>query len=127
MAQYVAPLRDMHFVMHEVLEVEKTLKDLPAHAETSRELLDQVLEEAGKFTAEVLFPLNQVGDREGCVLDKLTHEVKTPTGFKAAYKQFVDAGWAALSCDPQYQVEFVLELFGLAFEFQLKQRVPIGG
>ena len=102
MAQYTAPLRDMQFVLHEVLEVEKILKDLPAHAETNRELLDQVLEEAGKFTAEVLFPLNQVGDREGCVLDTATHEVKTPTGFKAAYKQFVEAGWPALSCDPAY-------------------------
>ncbi|HEY4375092.1 MAG TPA: acyl-CoA dehydrogenase C-terminal domain-containing protein [Burkholderiales bacterium] len=102
MAQYQAPLRDMQFVLHEVLKVEDTLKTLPAHAETTRDLLDQVLEEGGKFCAEVLFPLNAVGDREGCILDQATHEVKTPTGFKEAYKQFVEAGWPALSCDPQY-------------------------
>ena len=102
MAQYKAPLRDMQFVMHEVLNVEKTLKSLPAHAEVNRDLIDQVIEEGGKFCAEVLFPLNQVGDREGCQLDKTTHEVKTPTGFKDAYAKFVEAGWPALSCDPAY-------------------------
>ncbi|MDB5805029.1 MAG: acyl-CoA dehydrogenase [Betaproteobacteria bacterium] len=102
MAQYQAPLRDMQFVLHEVLNVEATLKKMPAHAEVTRDLLDQVLEEGGKFCAEVLFPLNAVGDREGCTLDTTTHEVKTPTGFKAAYTQFVEAGWPALSCDPTY-------------------------
>jgi alkylation response protein AidB-like acyl-CoA dehydrogenase len=102
MAQYQAPLRDMQFVLHEVLNAEPVLKKLPAHAEISRELIDQVLEEGGKFCAEVLFPLNQVGDREGCKLDTSTHEVKTPTGFKEAYRQFVEAGWPSLSCDPQY-------------------------
>ncbi len=102
MAQYKAPLRDMQFVMHEVLNIEKTLKTLPAHAEVNRDLIDQVIEEGGKFCAEVLFPLNQVGDREGCKLDQITHEVKTPTGFKDAYEKFVEAGWPALSCDPIY-------------------------
>jgi butyryl-CoA dehydrogenase len=50
----------------------------------------------------VLFPLNHSGDREGCTLDKTTHEVKTPTGFKAAYDKYVEGGWAALPCDPTY-------------------------
>ena len=102
MAQYKAPLRDMQFVMHEVLDVERALRTLPAHAEVSRDLIDQVVEEGGKFCAEVLFPLNQIGDREGCKLDKATHEVKTPTGFKEAYAKYVEAGWPALSCDPNY-------------------------
>ena len=66
MPQYQAPLRDMQFVLHELLEVEKELAELPAHAEVNRELIDQVLEEGGKFCAEVLFPLNRSGDEEGC-------------------------------------------------------------
>ncbi len=102
MAQYTAPLRDIQFVMHELLDVGTTLRGLPAQAEVTRELMDQVVEEGGKFCAEVLFPLNQVGDREGCVLDTTTHEVKTPTGFKDAFRQFAEAGWPALSCDPEY-------------------------
>jgi len=102
MAVYQAPLRDMQFVLYEMLDVETVLKGLPAHAETSRELIDQVLTEGARFTTEVLLPLNQVGDAKGCVLDTSTHEVTTPEGFKAAYRQFVEGGWAALACDPEY-------------------------
>ncbi|MCK9387739.1 MAG: acyl-CoA dehydrogenase C-terminal domain-containing protein [Sulfuritalea sp.] len=102
MGQYIAPLRDMQFVLHELLDVTAELKALPAHAEVDADLINQVLEEGGKFTSRVLFPLNHVGDREGCTLDPLTHEVTTPSGFKEAYRQFVGAGWPALTCDPQY-------------------------
>ncbi|MBL8379550.1 MAG: acyl-CoA dehydrogenase C-terminal domain-containing protein [Burkholderiales bacterium] len=116
MAQYTAPLRDMQFVMHELLDVTSTYKDMPAHAETSRDTIDQVLEEAGKFCAEVLFPTNQVGDREGCKLDPATHEVKTPTGFKEAYAKFVEGGWPALSCDPQYGGQGLPHVVQTAFQ-----------
>jgi alkylation response protein AidB-like acyl-CoA dehydrogenase len=102
MGQYTAPLRDMQFVLHELLNVEQELKQLPTHAETDADIINQVLEEGGKFASEVLFPLNHAGDREGCHLDKETHVVATPKGFKEAYQQYVDAGWAALSCDPEY-------------------------
>ncbi|MFT5534242.1 MAG: alkylation response protein AidB-like acyl-CoA dehydrogenase [Burkholderiaceae bacterium] len=102
MGQYIAPLRDMQFVLHELLQVEDELKAMPKHAETNRELIDQVLEEGGKFTSQILFPLNHSGDREGCHLDKVTHEVTPPKGFKAAYKQYVEAGWPSVSCDPEY-------------------------
>jgi len=61
-----------------------------------------VLQEAGKFAAEVAFPLNISGDTEGCRLDPATHEVATPKGFKEAYQQYVQGGWAALSCEPEY-------------------------
>jgi alkylation response protein AidB-like acyl-CoA dehydrogenase len=61
-----------------------------------------VLEEGGKFAAEVVFPLNISGDGEGCVLDPSTHEVRPPQGFKRAYEQYVEGGWPALSCDPEY-------------------------
>jgi alkylation response protein AidB-like acyl-CoA dehydrogenase len=102
MGQYIAPLRDMQFVLHELLNVEQELKQLPAHAETDADIINQVLEEGGKFVSEVLFPLNHSGDREGCHLDKETHVVSTPKGFKEAYQQYVDAGWPSLSCDPEY-------------------------
>ncbi len=102
MAQYVAPLRDMQFVLHELLEVEGELKQLPRHAEIDAEIINQLLEEGGKFASKVLFPLNHSGDREGCHLDRETHQVTTPKGFKEAYRQYVEAGWPALSCDPEH-------------------------
>ena len=102
MGQYIAPLRDMQFVLHELLQVESELKQLPAHAEIDADTINHVLEEGAKFTSKVLFPLNHSGDREGCHLDVATHEVSTPKGFKEAYRQYVDAGWPALSCDPEY-------------------------
>ncbi len=102
MAQYTPPLRDMHFVMHELLNVTEELKRLPRHAEIDADTINAVLEEGGKFAAEVVFPLNISGDEEGCTLDKTTHEVRAPRGFKEAYAQFVQGGWAALSADPAY-------------------------
>jgi len=102
MPAYTPPLRDMQFVLHEVLKVSDEFKALPKHADIDADTINAVLEEGGKFAAEVTFPLNISGDTEGCVLDKSTHEVKTPTGFKAAYEKFVEGGWAALSCDPEY-------------------------
>jgi len=102
MSQYVAPLRDMQFVLHELLEVESELKQLPRHAEIDADTINQVLEEGGKFASKVLFPLNHPGDREGCHLDAATHVVTTPKGFKEAYLQYVEAGWPALSSDPEY-------------------------
>ncbi len=99
---YNPPLRDMHFVMNEVLQITDVLKTLPAHAALDAETIAAVLEEGGKFAAEVLLPLNATGDQEGCVLNPQTHEVTTPTGFKKAYAQFIEGGWTALSCDPAY-------------------------
>ncbi|WP_337878162.1 acyl-CoA dehydrogenase C-terminal domain-containing protein [Caldimonas sp.] len=102
MPQYTPPLRDIQFVMHEVLNVVDELKTLPAHADIDAETINAVLEEGGKFAAQVIFPLNISGDEEGCTLDKTTHEVKAPKGFKEAYRQYVEGGWPALSCDPEY-------------------------
>lgn len=102
MGQYIAPLRDMQFVLHELLHVADELKVLPKHADIDADIINQVLEEGGKFTSEVLFPLNHSGDREGCKLDTSTHEVTPPKGFKAAYEQYVAAGWPSLTCDPEY-------------------------
>jgi alkylation response protein AidB-like acyl-CoA dehydrogenase len=102
MPQYTPPLRDMKFVMHEVLHLSDVLKTLPRHAEMDEDTINAVLEEGGKFAAEVIQPLNQSGDAQGCTMDKATHEVKAPTGFKAAYDTYVQGGWPALSCDPTY-------------------------
>lgn len=102
MPGYTPPLRDMRFVLHELLQVENEFTQLPAHAELDRDTINQVLEEGGKFAAEVLFPLNQVGDREGCRFDAETRSVTAPAGFRDAYRQYVDAGWPSLSCDPEF-------------------------
>ena len=102
MPQYNPPLRDMQFVMHEVLKVTDELKILPPHADIDVDTINAVLEEGGKFAVNVTFPLNISGDEEGCTLDKTTHEVTPPKGFKEAYAQYVEGGWAALSCDPEY-------------------------
>ena len=102
MPHYVAPLRDMQFVLHELLEVESALKELPKHSDLDVDTMNQVLEEGGKFAANVIFPLNHSGDREGCKLDVNTHTVQAPAGFHEAYKQYVEAGWPALSCDPEF-------------------------
>jgi alkylation response protein AidB-like acyl-CoA dehydrogenase len=102
MPSYTPPLRDMQFVMNEVLGAVDTLKALPPHADIDADTLQAVLEEGGKFAAEVLLPLNQSGDAEGCKLDRDSHEVTAPAGFKAAYAQYVEGGWASLSCDPAY-------------------------
>ncbi len=102
MPQYTPPLRDMQFLLHEVLNATEELKLLPKHAEIDADTMNAVLDEAGKFAAEVTAPLNLSGDAEGCTLDKSTHEVKAPTGFKEAYAKYVEGGWPALSCDPEF-------------------------
>ena len=102
MPHYTPPLRDMQFVLHEVLKVTDELKVLPRHADIDADTINAVLEEGGKFAVEVTFPLNISGDEEGCKLDKVSHEVTPPKGFKQAYAQYVEGGWAALSCDPAY-------------------------
>jgi alkylation response protein AidB-like acyl-CoA dehydrogenase len=101
MAKYTPPLRDMKFVLHEMLQVERELKPIPQHADIDAATIDSVLEAGGQFCAEVLQPLNAVGDREGCKLLP-NGDVKTPTGFKEAYKQFVEAGWPSLGADPDF-------------------------
>ncbi len=102
MPSYNPPLRDMQFLLHEVFQVTNEFKAMPKHAEVDVDTINAVLEEAGKFAVNVTFPLNISGDEEGCTLDKTTHAVTTPKGFKQAYAQFVEGGWAALSCDPAY-------------------------
>jgi hypothetical protein len=102
MAQYNPPLRDLQFVLHELLDVTSEFKQIPEFADVDADTINAVLEEGGKFASEVLFPINSSGDAEGCTLDKTTHEVTPPKGFKQAYAKYVEGGWPALSCDPAY-------------------------
>ena len=99
MSEYVAPLNDMQFVLKELAGLEEVAK-LPGCEEVSVELVDQILEESGRFCAEVLAPLNQSGDVEGSKWEG--GRVTTPRGFVDAYKQFVEGGWNALQFPPEF-------------------------
>src|SRR6185503_13580495 len=90
---YRAPVDDFRFLFQEVLELEKH-RDLPGFADLSPDLVDDILSNAGKFCEEVLQPLNQSGDEEGCHFENGT--VRTPAGFKEAYKAYSEAGWGGL-------------------------------
>ena len=102
MPSYTPPLRDMHFVLHEVFGAVDQLKTMPRFADVDADTLNAVLEEGGKFAAGVLQPINLSGDAEGCTLDKATHTVTAPKGFKEAYQKYVEGGWPALTCEPEY-------------------------
>ena len=96
---YVAPVRDIAFVLNHVVGLEAVSK-LDGFEDATPELVEAILEESAKFTAEVLAPLNVVGDREGCTWTE--EGVKTPTGWPEAYTAFVENGWGSLSFDPEF-------------------------
>lgn len=99
MATYKAPLRDMRFVLFELMGGDN-LPSLPGLQDFSRDLIDPVLEEAAKICEEVLHPLNRSGDEEGCTFENGV--VRTPKGFQEAYNLFRDGGWTSLACDPAF-------------------------
>jgi alkylation response protein AidB-like acyl-CoA dehydrogenase len=99
MAAYKAPLRDMRFVLYELMDGDE-LASLPGLEEFTRDLIDPVLEEAAKFCEEVLHPLNRPGDEEGCVFENGV--VRTPKGFQDAYRLFREGGWTSIACEPDY-------------------------
>src|SRR6201996_6411532 len=96
---YRAPVEDYRFLFNEVLELEKH-RDLPGFAELSPELADDILSNAGKFCEEVLQPLNQPGDEEGCHFENGV--VTTPKGFREAYKAYCEAGWGGLGAPEEF-------------------------
>ncbi len=98
MPTYTAPVKDMQFVLHDVLNISGS--DIPGYDELEADFTNAVLEEAGKLTGEVLAPLNEVGDREGCRLENGV--VYTPTGFKEAFEQVKDGGWTGLDMPEEY-------------------------
>ena len=99
MPVYRAPVDDMKFILNDLLELE-TLKDVPQFDELTPDLVDDVLNNAAKFAEEVLQPLNQSGDEEGCHYENGV--VRTPKGFKEAYKQYCEAGWGGLAAPVPY-------------------------
>ena len=98
MTTYTPPIKDMQFVLHDVLATHEAA--IPGYEDLDRDTTAAILEEAGKVASEVLHPLNAVGDEQGCSLENGV--VRTPDGFQAAFDQVRDGGWTALDCDPEY-------------------------
>ncbi|MBW5798704.1 acyl-CoA dehydrogenase C-terminal domain-containing protein [Halomonas elongata] len=99
MPDYQAPLRDLRFVMDEMLDYPTHYAGLPGGEEATPDVVGAILEEGARFAREELLPLNQSGDLEGCLLEG--GEVKTPKGFKEAYSRYVEGGWPGLAADPE--------------------------
>ena len=98
MAAYTPPLRDMDFVLHDVLKIET--QATPGYADLDRDFTAAILEEAGKIARDVLAPLNPVGDTQGCRLENGV--VRTPDGFKAAFDTVREGGWMGLDCAEEF-------------------------
>ena len=99
MASYTAPIKDIRFLLDHVCGVSE-LAELPQFAEATPDMLDAILEEAGKFGRDVLAPLNRVGDEQGATLEDGV--VRTADGFADAWKRFAEGGWASLPFDPEF-------------------------
>ncbi len=111
MPEYKAPLKDIEFVMNEVLDFEQHYASLPGGEEATPDLVSAILVEAAKFSEEVIAPINQSGDQEGCT----RHEdgsVTTPKGFKEAYSQYVEGGWPSLAHDIEFGGQGLPESLG---------------
>ena len=98
MTIYTPPLRDIAFLLHDVMAIAD--QDIPGHADLDPAFTGAIMEAAGKLAAEVLLPLNPVGDRQGCRLENGV--VRTPDGFREAFAQMREGGWMALDCAPEF-------------------------
>ncbi len=110
MPSYTAPVKDIQFVLHDLLKIRES--GIPGYDELDPEFTSAILEEAGKITSELLAPLNQVGDREGCRLENGV--VHVPTGFKEAFDEVRAGGWTGLDCDPEYGGQGMPQVLGTA-------------
>ena len=124
MQVYNAPLRDMRFVMHELHNSAAHVAEI-GQPDVTEELMDSILEEAGKFATDVLLPLNASGDEEGCRLENGV--VRTPAGFVEAYKKFCEAGWGGLSSPVEYGGQGLPEVLGkMVEEMQCSANLSFG-
>ena len=114
MAIYKAPLEDMRFVLNDVFKADEQWATMPATAEVTRDLSDAILEEAGKMTEGLLFPLNREGDEQGCSWND--GAVTTPAGFKEAFKTFAENGWTAFSGNPEFGGQGMPKSLAVLFE-----------
>ena len=110
---YQPPVRDHVFLLEDVLKIDQ-YADLPAFADASLDVVKAIIEEAGKFTGEVLAPLNSVGDKQGCTWHQ-DNTVTTPEGFKEAYKALCEGGWTGLGSDPNYGGQGLPHVVNLSF------------
>ncbi|NND69625.1 MAG: acyl-CoA dehydrogenase, partial [Halioglobus sp.] len=111
MPQYKAPVRDMRFIVNEVLESEKLYQSLPGCEEATEDLMNAIIEEGAKFAEEVVSPTYRAGDEEGCTWS--AEGVTTPTGYREAYAQYVENGWPALAADSLYGGQGLPNLLGI--------------
>jgi len=111
MPEYKAPLRDIQFVLNEMLDNEQHYNNLPGCEDATPDMVSAILEEGAKFAERVLAPLNQVGDQQGCQFND--GEVTTPEGFKEAYQQFVEGGWPSLAHATEWGGQGLPESIGL--------------
>ncbi|WP_174298815.1 acyl-CoA dehydrogenase C-terminal domain-containing protein [Sphingomonas bacterium] len=114
MPSYNPPVRDTRFVLEHVVGLPR-YADLPGFAAASPDVVDAVLEEGGRFVADVLFPLNLSGDQEGCTRHA-DGSVTTPAGFREAYRQYVDSGWATLGNAPEFGGQGMPHVVSTAFQ-----------
>jgi len=114
MSAYVAPLQDIKFVLQELAGLGEVAK-LPGYEDATPDLVDAVLEEAGKFASGVLAPLNASGDAEGAKWHE-GYVVNMPAGFKEAYRQFIEGGWNAVSFEPEFGGQGLPKLLSAAVQ-----------